>query len=307
MPGNGALVFRARQTIRPIGSFVLFVAFAFLLEWVVMVCLPGLVDPERHTMAASLLDSGILVLVLGPLAWLMFMVPLARLNDLKTRLLNKLIEAQEETLGRIARDLHDGVGQSVTGLLVGIRAIEETSGEPGVRQMLMSLREQGAAAHEELRRLVRGLRPYQLDELGLGSALKLEADTLMERASVFVEFHAADGTGGRWPRMVESALYRIAQEAIANALEHGKPRNILIRIFRDPDGLGVEITDDGGGFDIAAAWAGTESRRPFGLLSMRERATLLGGSFSVDSRPGFKTVVRALIPVEGPIGANHGG
>lgn len=307
MPGTGALASRARQTIRPIGSFVLFVALAFVLEWLLMVCLPGLVDPETNTMAASLLDSGILVLVLGPLAWLMFMVPLIRLNDLKTRLLNKLIEAQEETLGRVARDLHDGVGQSVTGLLVGVRAIEETSGEPGVREMLRALREQGALAHEELRRLVRGLRPYQLDELGLGSALKLEADTLRERSGVHVEFATAPETDGRWPKPVESALYRIAQEAIANALDHGKPKTIQIRIFRDPDGLGVEIIDDGGGFDTKAAWAGTETHRPFGLLSMKERANLLGGSFSVDSMPGSKTVVKALIPVDGPIGGNHGG
>lgn len=295
----GSLAAKVRHSFGQVGPLLLFVALAFLMGCLAMVLLPFLVDPVNHPIAAPVVYSGILVLMLGPVAWFMFLVPLARLNDLKSRLMKKLIAAQEETLGRVARDLHDGLGRSVTGLLVGIRSAEETTGEPRVKDMLRALRDQGTSAHEDLRRLVRGLRPYQLEELGLAAALRLEAETLQERSSVNIDFAAAQETDDHWPKPAESALYRIAQEAMMNALDHGKPTFVRIRVFHGSDGLGVEITDDGGGFDAAAAWAGTTGRRSFGLLSMRERATLLGGTFRVDSHPGSCTVVRAAIPVDG--------
>ena len=299
MPSTRALVNKARQNLHPLGVFAIFVAITFLVEWLVMAFLPLIIDTEQQMALASVVDSGILVMVLGPLAWQMFMVPLRRMIDLRTRLLNKLIESQEETLGRVSRDLHDGVGQSLAGLMMGLRAIEETSREPGVISIVRDLRDQGAQAHEELRRLVRGLRPYQLDALGLAAAIRIEVDSLREKhpARFDIESHAVDGS--RWPLAIESALYRIFQEATANALRHGKPTFVRIRLEKVADGLLLEVTDNGGGFDAEAAWAGSGSARPFGLFSMRERATLLGGTLAVESSPGSCTVVRAVIPVAG--------
>ena len=96
MPSTGALVKKAQQNLHPLGAFVVFVAIAFLVEWLVMAFLPLIIDLDRNTALASVVDAGILVMVLGPLAWLMFIVPLRRLIDIRTRLLSKLLKAQEE-------------------------------------------------------------------------------------------------------------------------------------------------------------------------------------------------------------------
>lgn len=290
---------KVRLYFHPLGTFAIFVVFAFLVEWLVMAFLPFIVDPFQHTALASVVDSGILVLVLGPLVWVLFVGPLRRLIDLRTRVLNQVIEAQEDTLGRVSRDLHDGVGQSLAGLMMGLRAIEETSTEPQVKTMLRDIRGQGALAHEELRRMVRGLRPYQLDDKGLLAALQTEVESLRSLQPVRFELECTQWESRRWPQAVESALFRIAQEAISNSLRHGKPTVIGIRLERKTDGLLLEVTDNGGGFDAGAAWAGSGSSRPFGLFSMRERAHLLGGTLTVESSPGSRTLVRAVIPVQG--------
>lgn len=297
MPGTKALINSARNAIHPWLVFLAFICMIFLVEWGVMACLPCIIDTVAHPAMASLIDAGALTILLAPLAWWLFLVPLQRLIDLRTHLLNSLLKAQEEERGRIARDLHDGVGQSFTGLMVGLRAIEESTGQEEVKDLARGLRHQGIQAHEELRRLVRGLRPYQLDELGLVAAIKLEIVALQEQHSVCINFEIGPGTERRWPGLVESALFRIFQEATSNSIKHGRPTTICIKLQCVEESLQVEVRDNGCGFERDLAWAGTGTERPFGLLSMRERAALLGGTLMIESTIGTGTVVRATIPV----------
>ncbi len=297
MPGTKALIISARHAMRPWLLFLAFVCMTFLVEWGVMACLPIIIDSVAYPAVASLIDASSLTILLAPLAWWLFLVPLQRLIDTRTHLLNSLLKAQEEERGRIARDLHDGVGQSFTGLMVGLRAIEESASQESVKDLARGLRQQGIHTHEELRRLVRGLRPYQLDELGLVPAIKLEVESLTEQHRIRIDFKIGPGADRRWPLPVESAVFRIFQEATNNAIKHGRPTLIDIGLHRIGKHLRVDIRDNGYGFDQETAWTGTGSERPFGLLSMRERAALLGGTLLLESTISGGTLVRATIPV----------
>lgn len=297
MPSTKALIISARQAMHPWLLFLAFVCMTFLVEWGVMACLPIFIDSVAYPAVASLIDASSLTILLAPLAWWLFLVPLQRLIDTRTHLLNSLLKAQEKERGRIARDLHDGVGQSFTGLMVGLRAIEESASQENVKDLARGLRQQGIHTHEELRRLVRGLRPYQLDELGLVPAIKLEIASLTEQHPIRINFEVMGDTNCRWPVPVESAIFRIFQEATNNAIKHGRPTSINISLHGIGDQLRIQICDDGDGFDPGIAWSGTGSERPFGLLSMRERAVLLGGSLLLESTIGTGTLVRASIPV----------
>jgi signal transduction histidine kinase len=244
----------------------------------------------------SLLDSGLLTLFLAPVVWWMFVVPLQRLLELRTVLLRQIIASQEEERARIARDLHDSVGQFLTGVLVGLRAIEETAKVQTVRELAAKLREQGSLAHEELRRMVRGLKPYQLGELGLVASVQRDLEAIQQQTDVEIAFTKPSPEGRRWNTAVETAAYRVFQEASTNAIRHGKPGNLQVAIADVAGGMELVVGDDGAGFDVGSVWNTAGGGRPFGLLSMRERVALLGGGLDIRSSRGAGTIVRAFFP-----------
>jgi signal transduction histidine kinase len=199
-----------------------------------------------------------------------------------------------EERNRIARELHDAVTQKLFSLRLTADAAAGLLDRDPARagRELETVRRLAAEAAAELRAVVVGMRPADLAGDGLDVALRKQAELLDRVHPADVRF-----VGRSVPRLLpperEEAVYRIAQEAVHNALRHGSPRTVTVDLA---DGAGragevaLTVTDDGAGFDPAAA------RRTLGLASMRERARAAGGRLEVDSRPGAGTTVRLTVP-----------
>ena len=233
----------------------------------------------------------------------------AEANEVRARLLKQVMSAREEEQRRIARDLHDGIGQSLTSLLLGLRAAAEVPTFEEARARLGELRDITASLLNEVRRLARGLRPSVLDDLGLAAGLERYAADYTQAHGIAVDVVAPDLALARLPAEVETALYRIAQEALTNVLKHAAAKAVSLVVRRELGGSsGVHLTveDDGRGFDSdallqAPGWA--SAGKGLGLLDIRERAALLNGSVTLESRPGSGTTVHVCIPLREE---NHG-
>jgi signal transduction histidine kinase len=198
--------------------------------------------------------------------------------------LRRVVEAQERERRRLAIELHDETGQSLAAVLMGLRRLEEAGDLAAVRTTVAELRETVVNAVQELRALAVELRPKALDDFGLAPALERLVDTYSRRTGLEVDSHLA-GLEPRLSEPVESALYRIAQEALTNIAKHAGASAISIVTRRDAERLTMIVEDNGTGFDAAAPAEG------LGLVSMRERAELLGGSLRVESTEHGTTLV----------------
>lgn len=218
------------------------------------------------------------------------------------------IDAEEGERSRIARELHDETGQSLTSLLVRLRALEDRVEGAGLRDELRALRRLTAQTLEDLGRLVHDLHPSALDQLGLVAALRHLGAEFMRTHGVAVDVHimnrgghgeGSSGGDGReelgLPAAVERTLYRMAQEALTNVARHARARQVSIILDWHQGQVQLVIEDDGRGFDpqLLEYTAGGG----MGLRGMRERITLHGGSFKVESHPGRGTALFARIPL----------
>jgi signal transduction histidine kinase len=200
-----------------------------------------------------------------------------------------VVLAREEERRRLRRDLHDGLGPTLSAIVTqaDVASLRLERGDADAAALVDRLRSTSSAAIIGLRRVVEGLRPVGVDELGLDGALRELAAALSVPGGVTVEL-ICDALP-ELPAAVELAGYRIASEAMTNAVRHARARAITIRIVADPATLRVEVIDDGDGFVPAAVPAG------LGLQSMRERAEELGGRLDVTSGDDG-TYVRAVLP-----------
>jgi PAS domain S-box-containing protein len=211
------------------------------------------------------------------------------------RLSRRLVELQEGERQHIARELHDEIGQ----LLTGLRLTLEMSGRLPADAVAESLTEAVSLVNElisRVRQLSLDLRPAMLDDLGLLSALLWHFERYTAQTNVQVVFEHT-GLDQRLSPAVETAAYRIVQEALTNVARHAGVSEATVRLWADPSTLVVQIEDEGSGFDPRAVPAGSAG---CGLTGMRERASLLGGHLTVDSMPGVGTRLLAELPLSGP-------
>jgi PAS domain S-box-containing protein len=214
----------------------------------------------------------------------------------RRHLFRRLTFAHEEERTLLSRELHDGPGQSLAALLVGLRRVEDAKSLAEARVAGRRQRELVAQTIDEVSRLARGLRPAVLDDLGLRAALERHAAE-QERIFGFAIAFEWRGLGRqRLPRDVETALYRIVQEALANVARHSRARRVTIAIARSAKAVRLAVSDDGCGFDVASSSrAGTDH---LGLTDMRERAALVGGAAEISSRPGNGTKISVVVPLK---------
>jgi two-component system sensor histidine kinase UhpB len=221
---------------------------------------------------------------------LAFLRMMRRLEAERRRAGSAALHAQEEERARVARDLHDEVNQSLTGLLLRLEAARETA-PPELEGELAETKALANQAMTELLQLARQLRPTALDDLGLVAAIEGQVEQL-RRGDLEARLEVEGGFSdlGEDAQLV---VYRVAQEALSNAARHSGARHVAVRLRR-PDGADVvlEVADDGRGF------AFDESQRGLGIGGMRERALLIGAELTIESGPGSGTTVRLAVPRE---------
>jgi PAS domain S-box-containing protein len=226
----------------------------------------------------------------------------------RTELLRRLVTAQEDERRRVARDLHDTLGQELTALILGLDALERAvpEGAPGrarLREVQATVERIGREAYD----LALELRPTALDDLGLSAALAAYVARWSGRTGIAAAFEPVGLDGGRLPPEVETTVYRVVQEALNNVARHAGATRVGILAARHEGEFIALVEDDGRGFDPEAADA-RPGRQRLGLLGMRERVGLVGGRLSVQSGEGEGTIVRARIPLtRAPGEATHDG
>jgi two-component system sensor histidine kinase UhpB len=221
---------------------------------------------------------------------LAFLRMMRRLEAERRRAGSAALQAQEQERARVARDLHDEVNQSLTGLLLRLEAVREAA-PPELEAQLADTKALANQAMRELLSLARQLRPTALDDLGLAAAIAGQVEQLAHS-----EIEATIAANGDFSDLGDDAqlvVYRVAQEALSNAARHSGAGRVEVRLRRlDGGGVELAVADDGRGF------AFDESEGGLGIAGMRERALLIGGELTIESRPGRGTTVRLTVPGE---------
>ncbi|HYU42458.1 MAG TPA: sensor histidine kinase [Vicinamibacteria bacterium] len=224
-----------------------------------------------------------------------------RAEDEMRRLSQRLVRAQEDERRRLARELHDEVGQMLTALRMELGTAERVrgGGNGAFSASLAEAKKIIDTVMESVRALSMGLRPAMLDDFGLGSALDWHARDYSRRYDVPV-FLAVEGDVDRLPEPQRTCVYRVVQEALTNCAKHSRARRIDVAVREGSGRLHLSITDDGVGVD-----GSEEPRTGMGLVGIEERVREIGGHASIHSRPGAGTRVEVDIPVPPPGGGDH--
>ena len=212
---------------------------------------------------------------------------LERLEAERRRSASAALDAQEDERARVARDLHDEVNQSLTGLLLHLEAARR-SAPPELIPELSETKALANRAMDELLSVARQLRPTALDDLGLEAALAAHVEDLQRRTGISASLEP-EGELRELPSDIQLVVYRVAQEALSNAARHSSADRIEVALRRREGRVELVVSDNGSGFSFDEAAGG------LGILGMRERALLVGGEVDIQSRPGTGTTVRLTV------------
>lgn len=239
---------------------------------------------EEHLKLAEALSSQASVAVENAILYEQMSASTERMQTLSRR----LVDVQEAERREIARELHDEAGQALVSLRFGLRLMErEIETGESVRGRVAELVERTDAVIENLRRLAADLRPVSLDHVGLDAALRQFAETAITSPGTSMRYKARGFTGQRLPPDVETALFRIAQEAMTNVVRHAAATRVDLLVEHLGDRVRLIIEDNGVGFDPGQLGVGDH----IGLIGMRERAEALGGSLTIETASGKGTTI----------------
>jgi signal transduction histidine kinase len=239
----------------------------------------------------------------------------ARLEEARQRealhgeLYGRVVSAQEAERQRIARDLHDETGQSLTAIGMGLRGLSSAvkGGDPDrAVSTLRNLEGLSDSALTELQRLIGDLRPSHLDDLGIGAALRWHAGQVAQLSGLRIVVDVLGEEGPVSPA-VKTTIFRIVQEALNNIVKHAKAESANILLAFEDKVIRVRVRDDGCGFDLSAKKGSHGGRPSLGLAGMQERAALFGGEFFISSQPGQGTLLEVILPYTQPeeVDASH--
>lgn len=220
----------------------------------------------------------------------------AEREQLRDQYVNGFISAQEEERKRIARELHDSTSQSLSSLMIGLRALSDSlQAQPSMAQALDELRAIAAQTLDEIHLLARQLRPSVLDDMGLAQAIKRHISDCQRQHGLTIDLliHGLEDDRRLAP-MIETALYRIVQEGLTNIVRHAQAETASVVLESTDDKVLLIIEDDGQGFDIDSL---TSQEEHLGLHGIRERAALLNGTLVIESAPGLGTSLYIEIPL----------
>ena len=209
---------------------------------------------------------------------------------MRGELLKKVIAVQEEERKRIARELHDETSQDLATLLLSIETTAD-SGPEEFKKKFIHMKALTGRTLDSIHRLILDLRPSVLDDLGLTSAIRWVAESRLEPLGIDLTF-AVTGQERRLKPEIETTLFRIGQEAISNIARHAEANSVSITLEFAESRVCLAVEDNGQGFNFNESPNGG-----FGLLGMKERATLLDGTFAIDSQPGNGTRLAVTIPI----------
>jgi PAS domain S-box-containing protein len=252
---------------------------------------PGFFTTEHVRMAEMLVGQAAVAI---QNAWLFEQVRAGR--ERLQSLSRRLVEVQEAERLYVARELHDEAGQSLTSLLFKLGQLEQQTTDPRQADQLAELKQMTNSVLESLHRLAMDLRPASLDHLGLVPALLQYVKAIGDRFGIIAQFKAVGIESERLAADVETALYRIVQEALTNIVRHAHAARADVLMERRGDRVIVVIEDDGLGFDADAARFAQQGH--LGLVGMQERAEMLGGSLVIESAVGTGTTVVVEVPYD---------
>jgi PAS domain S-box-containing protein len=231
---------------------------------------------------------------------------LALLNEMEEReiaerqridLLRRLVSSQEFERRRIARDLHDQLGQRLTALRLKIASLKDSSpAAQDFKARVQRLQEIAERLDSEVSFLAWELRPSALDDLGLTDAIGAFVNEWSKHYEIPADFYSANLSSDRMDRDAETHLYRITQEALNNIAKHAKPTQVTVILERRGENMILIIEDDGIGFEPSLERLPSESGKGLGLVGMRERASLVGGEVEIESAPGKGTTIYVKVP-----------
>jgi signal transduction histidine kinase len=210
-----------------------------------------------------------------------------------------MVSAQEEERRHISQELHDELGQALTAIAFDLAAIEEELGPelaPAIKNRLAEARSLADQVDERVSEIALDLRPSLLDDLGLLSALHWYVNRYTQRLDIEVEMEVV-GLDERLLPEVETALYRMVQEALTNVAKHAQASKVGIRLERAESAVVAIVEDDGRGFNVGTITGPAPPERGAGLLGIQERADLLGGTLSIESTPGQGTRLVIEVPI----------
>ena len=216
---------------------------------------------------------------------------------IRGELLRRLFSAQEEERKRISRELHDETCQVLTGLAYALEDTAEALPSPDLKPHLERMHDLVNSALAEIHRIILDLRPTMLDHLGLVPALRWYAEAQLSELGIRFTIHE-QGEPGRMPPAVETALFRVAQEAINNIARHSRATRADFVLDFAPGQVEIWIKDNGKGFDATTVISTSEHRRGLGLLGMEERMSAVGGRVTIRTTPGDGTTIQLLVPVK---------
>jgi len=228
---------------------------------------------------------------------------LERRNAQRGDLLQRLITAQEDERKRVARELHDDLGQTLGGMAFHIKALDQSLGtsNPQFIKQLTEINHMITDASDRMYDLILDLRPSSLDDLGLVHALRSHADRVFNGNGVSFDLNT-EKFSRRLPTEIETALFRVFQEALNNVRRHAHAKRVSISLACNPRGFEGQIVDDGQGFDLNSIQPTGEHPRGLGLLGMQERVIQCGGELEIQSGHHEGTRISIIIPLEAGCG-----
>lgn len=277
---------------------MLVLGMVFAIEAIIMLALPQDLEDRIGTLGLAVIDSLLLTVFLVPCLWITIVRPLRQVAQCRQLLFNWAVSSEERKAGELARDLHDGIGQLITAINVGLKSLELGSSESHVIEQTRRLREIGSELHLSVRHLARGLRPTILDDIGLGPAIKHYAQEISEAHQIAVSVDVSDLDDRRLAQELETNIFRLIQESVSNAVRHAQPRHINLVVHINERSIELGVSDDGCGFDPDATLQCRGKTQPFGIISMRERVDLLGGQIQLISSRGHGTQIHVTIPLQ---------